>query len=55
MKLHKVIFILSEIKIIEGGISIEERGTISHVNDFDRKDIERFYVIHQNDTSVIRA
>jgi dTDP-4-dehydrorhamnose 3,5-epimerase len=46
---------MEEIRIVEGGISVDERGAISHVNDFDMSDIERFYVIHQNDTSVIRA
>ena len=46
---------MSEIKIVEGGISVDERGAISHVNDFDMSDIERFYIIHQNDTSIIRA
>lgn len=46
---------MEEIKVVEGGISVDERGVISHVNDFDMSDIERFYVIHQNDTSVIRA
>lgn len=44
-----------DIKVVEGGISIDERGAISHVNDFKMTDVERFYVIHQHDTSVIRA
>ncbi|WP_320052900.1 WxcM-like domain-containing protein [uncultured Acetobacteroides sp.] len=46
---------MDEIKIIEGGISVDERGSISHANGFDMNDIKRFYVIYQNDTSVIRA
>lgn len=46
---------MSEIKIIEGGISVDGRGAISYVNGFDMSDVKRFYVIHQNDTSVIRA
>lgn len=46
---------MEEIKVVAGGISVDERGAISHVNDFDMSDIERFYVIHQNDASVIRA
>jgi len=46
---------MCEIKIVEGGISVDERGAISHVNDFDMSDIQRFYVIYQDETSVIRA
>lgn len=46
---------MSEIKFIQGGISVDYRGQISHVNDLDMSEIERFYIIHQNDTSIIRA
>lgn len=46
---------MDNIKIIEGGISVDYRGQISHVNDLDMSEVERFYVIHQNDTSIIRA
>lgn len=46
---------MPEIEIIQGGISVDCRGQISHVNSLDMSEIERFYIIHQNDTSVIRA
>lgn len=46
---------MSEIQIIKGGISIDYRGQISHVNDLNMSEIERFYVIHQKDTAVVRA
>lgn len=46
---------MDKIKIIEGGISVDYRGQISHVNNLDMSEVERFYVIHQNDTSIIRA
>ena len=46
---------MSEIKFIEGGISIDHRGQISHVNELDMKEVERFYIIHQKDTSIVRA
>lgn len=46
---------MDNIKIIEGGISVDHRGQISHVNDLDMSEVERFYVIYQNDTSIIRA
>lgn len=46
---------MDKIKIIEGGISVDYRGQISHVNNLDMSEVERFYVIHQNDTSIVRA
>ena len=46
---------MSEIKEIQGGISVDYRGEIFHVDSLDMSEIERFYIIHQNDTSIIRA
>ena len=46
---------MSDIKFIEGGIFTDYRGHISHVNDLDMQEIKRFYIIHQKDTSIIRA
>ncbi len=46
---------MSEIKIIQGGIFTDSRGQISHVNDLDMGEVERFYVIHQEDPTVVRA
>ena len=46
---------MNKIHTIEGGISVDYRGRISHVNDLDMSEVERFYIIHQNDTSIIRA
>lgn len=46
---------MSAIKFIQGGISIDYRGQISHVNDLDMGEIERFYIIYQKDPSIIRA
>lgn len=46
---------MSEIRIIEGGISVDYRGQISHVNSLDMSEEERFYIIHQKDPSIIRA
>ena len=46
---------MSKIKVIQGGISIDYRGQISHVNDLDMNEVQRFYIIHQDNTSVIRA
>ena len=46
---------MNRIRIIEGDISVDYRGRISHVNDLDMNEVERFYIIHQKDTSIIRA
>ncbi|WP_456314088.1 WxcM-like domain-containing protein [Pseudomonas shirazensis] len=42
-------------KIIHGGNFSDHRGTISFVNDFSFKDIERFYIISNSDENPIRA
>jgi len=42
-------------KIIEGGSFSDHRGTISYVNDFNFKNIERFYIISNSDENPIRA
>lgn len=42
-------------KIIEGGSFSDHRGTISYVNDFSFKDIQRFYIISNSDENLIRA
>lgn len=42
-------------KIIRGGNFSDHRGTISYVNDFSFKDIERFYIISNSNENPIRA
>ena len=42
-------------KIIQGGNFSDHRGTLSYVNDFSFKDIERFYIISNSDTHPLRA
>jgi dTDP-4-dehydrorhamnose 3,5-epimerase-like enzyme len=42
-------------KVIQGGNFSDHRGTISFVNDFSFKDIERFYIISNSDENPIRA
>ena len=42
-------------KIIEGGNFSDYRGTISFVNDFSFKDIERFYIISNSNENPVRA
>jgi dTDP-4-dehydrorhamnose 3,5-epimerase-like enzyme len=41
--------------VIQGGCFSDQRGTISFVNDFSFKDIERFYIISNSDENPIRG
>lgn len=42
-------------KIIKGGNFVDERGTMSFVNDFNVRNAQRFYTITHKDTATIRA
>ena len=42
-------------QLIEGGNFSDHRGTLSYVNDFSFKDIERCYIISNSDTHPLRA
>lgn len=46
---------MEEIKVIKGGIFTDHRGKLSHVNELDMSEVERFYVIHHDNTEVVRA
>ena len=45
---EKVIF-------IEGGISVDDRGELLFCNDFDMKEIRRFYQVSNHSSNFIRA
>lgn len=42
-------------QLTEGGIAIDDRGQVTFVNDFDFKNIKRFYMIENFSTDIIRA
>lgn len=44
-----------KLEYIEGGIAIDERGQIQFCNNFNMKDIRRFYIISNHQTPFIRA
>lgn len=46
---------MSEIKIIQGEIHVDNRGQISSLNHFDLQDVHRTYIIHHPDKQVIRG
>lgn len=42
-------------KIINGGIAVDDRGTVRFVNDFDFKNVKRFYHVSNHKRDFIRA
>ncbi len=36
---------LNKPQLMKGGLAADERGSVSFVNDFDFKDVKRFYII----------
>ncbi len=43
------------IDFIEGGIAKDNRGQVRFVNDFDMKEVKRFYLIKNSDVKLIRG
>ncbi|RZK43801.1 MAG: sugar epimerase [Pedobacter sp.] len=41
--------------LINGGEHVDQRGSIKFFNDFDMREVKRFYCIQNKDTSVVRA
>lgn len=44
-----------ETRIINGGLSIDDRGSVTFVNDFDFLNVKRFYVVENHRSGFIRA
>lgn len=42
-------------KIIEGKLFADDRGYLSFVNDFDFKDVKRFYIVENHEKGFVRA
>lgn len=45
----------NEPKLIKGGIAVDDRGTLTFVNDFDFKGVKRCYQVKNFSKSTIRA
>jgi dTDP-4-dehydrorhamnose 3,5-epimerase len=43
------------LKLIEGGMEVDERGTVSFVNNFDLSDTKRFYIVENHQKNYLRA
>lgn len=42
-------------KIIQGGFAIDERGKVTFCNDFNFRNVKRFYLLENSSTDIIRA
>jgi dTDP-4-dehydrorhamnose 3,5-epimerase len=43
------------IRKMKGDISVDDRGRVSYINDFDFKDVKRFYMVENHEQGFIRA
>ena len=46
---------MNELKLIKGGLAVDNRGTLSFVNDFDFAGVKRFYIVENHQPKFIRA
>jgi dTDP-4-dehydrorhamnose 3,5-epimerase len=46
---------VDEIRIFEGALAVDDRGTVSFVNQFDFRGVKRFYQVENFSKDVIRA
>lgn len=46
---------INDCTLIDGGISIDDRGHVSFVNNFNFNDVKRFYVVDNHRVGFIRA
>ncbi len=42
-------------RLIEGGISVDDRGRLIFANDFDFKNVKRFYMVSNHSAGFVRA
>lgn len=42
-------------EVIDGGLSVDDRGTVSYVNGFDFKGVKRFYMVENHTKGFVRA
>lgn len=44
-----------QIKLMKGGVAVDDRGSLSFVNDFNFDSVKRFYVVENHRRGFIRA
>ncbi|MBN1299824.1 MAG: dTDP-4-dehydrorhamnose 3,5-epimerase family protein [Melioribacteraceae bacterium] len=42
-------------KLFKGGLAVDDRGSVSFVNDFDFKNVKRFYAVENHKQGFVRA
>ena len=42
-------------RLVDGGLAVDDRGSVAFVNGFDFADVKRFYVVSNHRTGFIRA
>jgi dTDP-4-dehydrorhamnose 3,5-epimerase len=42
-------------RLIEGGLTVDDRGVVSFVNDFDFAGVKRFYIVTNHKSGFVRA
>lgn len=42
-------------EVINGDLAVDDRGTVSFVNNFDFKDVKRFYLVSNHSKGFVRA
>ncbi|MHB8871899.1 MAG: dTDP-4-dehydrorhamnose 3,5-epimerase family protein [Candidatus Doudnabacteria bacterium] len=45
----------SEPLLLKGGLSVDDRGTVSFVNDFNFENVKRFYAVENHKQGFVRA
>ncbi len=46
---------IKKLKLIEAGISVDDRGKLMYANDFDFNDVKRFYMVSNHSSGFVRA
>jgi len=46
---------VESVKLIDGGLSVDDRGTVSFVNGFEFEGVKRFYVVRNHSRAFVRA
>jgi len=46
---------MDKVRLIEGNMAVDDRGTVSFVNDFNFSGVKRFYMVTNHRTGFVRA
>lgn len=46
---------MNEVRLIKGGVSIDDRGEVAFINEFKFENVKRFYIVENHQSGFIRA